>query len=377
LYPVKIMAGNFMQMRVLQLIQKPQLRGAEIFACQLSKEFADRGIHVDVVYLFEHENFALEFDLNFIPLHADQKSRLWDLRAYKRLNQIVRKGEYDIVQANAADTLKYAVTSKLLFGWKAKIIFRNASLMGRLMHSIFQKLYNRWLLGQCEQIISVSENCRQDLIRFFPKAKQVSVTIPIGTYLFDDAKVRGHPRPDQGPVFLHVGSFVWEKNHEFLISIFHRYFQLHNMGYLWLVGDGKLRAPIEAKVKELKLDDRVIFWGSRKDVVSFLKSADLFIMPSVVEGMPGVILEALSCGLPVLASNAGGIPEIIKHAVNGYCLRALTEEDYVNCMDILTTNTTLRAQFIKAGKTLIRDSYNMPLIADQFLNSYKNIIAGK
>lgn len=371
------MAANFMQMRVLQLIQKPQLRGAEIFACQLSKEFADRGTHVDIVYLFEHDNFALEFDLNFISLHASHSSRLWDLKAYRRLNKIIREGQYDIVQANASDTLKYAVTSKLLFGWKAQIIFRNASLMGRLMHSTFQKLYNRWLLSNCRQIISVSENCRQDLIQFFPKAKQVSVTIPSGSYLFDDANVKAHARPAEGPVFLHVGSFVWEKNHEFLVTIFHRYFKMHGMGYLWLVGDGKLKASIEAKVKQLNLEERVIFFGSRKDVASFLKSADLFIMPSVVEGMPGVILEALSCGLPVLASNAGGIPEIIEHEVNGYCIQALIEEDYVICMNTLTTNTDLRARLIKAGKKLIQDSYNMPLIADRFLSCYKNIIAEK
>ena len=87
-------------MRVLQLIQKPQLRGAEIFACQLSKEFADQGTHVDVVYLFENGNFALQFDLNFIPLHASQRSRLWDLKAYKRLSKIIQEGGYDIVQAN-------------------------------------------------------------------------------------------------------------------------------------------------------------------------------------------------------------------------------------------------------------------------------------
>ena len=100
-------------------------------------------------------------------------------------------------------------------------------------------------------------------------------------------------------------------------------------------------------------------------------------MPSVVEGIPGVILEALSCGLPVLASNAGGIPEIIQHEVNGYCLPALVEEDYVRCMSTLTTNTALRSQFAKAGRELVRNSFNMPLIADRFLHFYKNIIAEK
>src|SRR5687768_16402044 len=186
-------------MRVLQLIQKPQLRGAEIFSCQLAQELTNRGTHVDVVYLFDHDHFALEFDLNFIPLQANRKGRLWDIKAYKRLHQIIRTGRYDVVQANAADTLKYAVTSKLLFGWKASIIFRNASLMGRLMHSTFQKWYNRWLLSHCDLIISVSENCRQDLVRFFPKAQQLAVTIPSGTYPVDEATIAGQDRPEQGP----------------------------------------------------------------------------------------------------------------------------------------------------------------------------------
>lgn len=360
-------------MKILQLIQKPQLRGAEIFACQLSQEFIRRGTHVDVVYLFEHEPFALQFELSFIPLMANKNRRLWDWNAYKRLNKIIQNGHYDIVQANAADTLKYAVVSKLLFGWRAKIVFRNASLIGRLMHSSFQKLYNRFLLGRCDSIASVSENCRQDLIRFFPQAKKKSVTIPIGAYIEGISEVQAYPKPEKGPVFLHIGSFVWEKNHEFLITVFQKYLQRHGIGYLWLVGDGKLKESVEAKVVQFGLQNNVVFWGARQDAASFLKAADVLVFPSVVEGVPGVILESLANGTPVLASNAGGIPEILKHGVNGYCLSSFNEEDYIDSMYTLSTNEGLRSRLAVAGKETIKTLYDMRIIADRFQEFYSGI----
>lgn len=361
-------------MKILQIIQKPQRRGAEIFACQLALEFVKKNLQTDVVYLFSKANSDLTYDLNFIPLDANPARRFWDFKAYLRLHRIISQGKYDVVQANAADTLKYAVMSKLLFGWKARLIFRNASLMGRLIHSAIQRKYNQWLLSRCDLIISVSENCRQDLIQFYSQAKEVSVTVPSGTYLFEDVETKIHVDPEQRPVFINVGSFVWEKNHEFVLKIFQRYIERYTTGSLWLVGDGRLLEPIREKVKQMELDKRVVFWGSRRDVISFLKSADVMIMPSVVEGMPGVILEALACELPVVASNAGGIPEVVQDNVSGFCLSELREENYVKCMNDLTTDSSLRRRFTKAGKQAIRDTFNMTSIAEQFFKHYSTVI---
>ncbi len=362
-------------MKVLQLIQKPQLRGAEIFACQLSQELIQRGIEVDIVYLFNHDPFALKFKLNFVPLSANVNRRLWDWNAYKRLNGIINKGKYDIVQANAADTLKYAILSRLLFGWKARIVFRNASLMGRLMYSPLQKIYNRFLLRHCDSVVSVSENCRKDLIKFFPEANKKSLTIPIGAYLTDTSESAVHPRNGEGPIFLHIGSFVWEKNHQFLITIFSKYLERYGRGVLWLVGDGKLKESVEAEVAQLGLQNNVMFWGARQDTISFLKSADLLVFPSVVEGVPGVILESLASGTPVLASDAGGIPEILVHGVNGHCLSSFSEDNYVESMHTLTTDQALRFRLVAAGKETIMASFDMKKIASRFNDYYQSISA--
>src|SRR6266404_1396225 len=83
------------------------------------------------------------------------------------------------------------------------------------------------------------------------------------------------------------------------------------------VGDGPLRSRLESQVQELQLQDHVFFLGRRKDVPQILSRSDLFVFPSLAEGLPNAILEAGASGLPIIATPVGGIPEIIIHNVTG------------------------------------------------------------
>ena len=100
-------------MKILQIIQKKQLRGAEVFASQLSQHLEARGHEVMMVALADGVA-SLPFDGGIRVLGASLGKRFWDLKAWRSLARMVRKFAPDIVQCNAADTLKYAVFSKLL-----------------------------------------------------------------------------------------------------------------------------------------------------------------------------------------------------------------------------------------------------------------------
>ena len=94
-------------MKVLFIIQRSQLRGAENFACQLATELTSKGIAVDIVYLFRGNGLADCYPhVNLISLGANEHKRFWDFSAYKKLNDLIRKQGYDVIQANAGDTLK-------------------------------------------------------------------------------------------------------------------------------------------------------------------------------------------------------------------------------------------------------------------------------
>ena len=105
-------------------------------------------------------------------------------------------------------------------------------------------------------------------------------------------------------VFCHVGRFINAKNHEFLIEIVNEMIQKNNKVKLILVGDGDLREYIESKVKKLKIEKNVYFTGIRKDIPNILNNSDLFILPSIYEGLGLVLLEAQASKIPCLVSQA-------------------------------------------------------------------------
>ncbi|BBH19564.1 putative glycosyltransferase EpsF [Paenibacillus baekrokdamisoli] len=109
------------------------------------------------------------------------------------------------------------------------------------------------------------------------------------------------------PLFVHIGRFVQQKNHSFLIDRFAEYVEANPRAKLLLVGDGPQRPEIEAKVQRLGLSQRIEFLGLRKDIPELLGAADGFILPSLFEGLGIVLIEAQAAGIPCLVSE--GVPE--------------------------------------------------------------------
>lgn len=109
--------------------------------------------------------------------------------------------------------------------------------------------------------------------------------------------------PKNIPVIGHIGRFQPMKNHKFLIEFFYEFNKIHNESVLVMVGDGPLRAEIEKYVRQLDMQNNVRFLGLRKDVPNILKRIDLFVFPSIFEGLGGSVVEAQATGIPCLVSD--------------------------------------------------------------------------
>jgi glycosyltransferase involved in cell wall biosynthesis len=359
--------------KVLQLIQQSQLRGAEIFACQLSLELASLGITSHVACLFEAESGLTERfpQIKFISVHGSRSRRLADIKGLINLHRTIVDGGYDLVQANAGDTLKYAALSRSLFGWKARLVFRNANKLSDFIRGPLHASFNRWLIGRCDHIISVSEYCRQDLVKFQPSVERRSTTVPIGTYITSVPRKDSHAGE---PVFVNIGSFVPEKNHQFLIRLFATFVQKHGRGILKLVGDGKLRQELEVQCSRLGMLERVQFLGYQCDPWEQLHDATAMIVPSTIEGLPAVILEAMAARVPVIASAVGGIPEVIVNHETGFCIEDYEEHRYVAAMESMVGDEALRQTITTNAYHRIAENYLMPLIAGRFGSVYEKLV---
>ncbi|GAB7080031.1 hypothetical protein JCM14635_17040 [Megalodesulfovibrio paquesii] len=124
-----------------------------------------------------------------------------------------------------------------------------------------------------------------------------------------------------GPVILHLARLVEDKDHPTSLRAFARLLQVVPTATLRLVGDGPRRAGLEALAGELlpgELRRRVLFEGERQDVETVLREADVLVLSSIREAMPNVILEAMATGLPVVATDVGGVGEMVVEGETGF-----------------------------------------------------------
>ncbi|MFN4006507.1 MAG: glycosyltransferase family 4 protein [Chitinophagaceae bacterium] len=364
-------------MKILQIIQRPQLRGAEIFACQLSIQLRHLGHSVDVLFLFGSKSESLPYALPYFHLEANEHRRWIDVTSYRKLANFIREGDYDIVQANAGDTLKYASLAKKLFGYHAKLIFRNANKISDFIKSTLQKQLNRWLMKSADGVASVSELCKKDFIQCYTWSNKLVFTLPIGIDTnplqvyssFEQAKISV---PKDAKVLLHVASFVPEKNHQGLLRIYSKVLNRFPNTHLLLVGTGKLETTIKTTVETASYQSQVHFLGRRDDVLQLMQLADAFVLPSLIEGLPGVILEAMYCKTPVIAYNVGGISEIVNEATGDL----IAKNDEAAFVDALVAVANHRPEDkIEAAYQLVTTQYNNKSIATQFATMYQQLVA--
>lgn len=198
----------------------------------------------------------------------------------------------------------------IVMAWMFRIPIRivhahNSSCQGRSVE--IQHKLNRDM-AYC--MSNVHYACSSAAAKWFFKDKDAEIVkngIDLDKFKYD-TQLRQSKRHELGieddcVVIGHVGRFVPEKNHALLIDIFKQYVALVPTARLMLVGNGPLLNEMQSKVKELGLEDSVLFLKERSDVNELMQAMDVFVMPSVFEGAPYVLIEAQAAGLPCLISN--------------------------------------------------------------------------
>ncbi|MCS6819074.1 MAG: glycosyltransferase [Chitinophagales bacterium] len=354
-------------MRIIQLIQRPQLRGAEHFACQLGNQLQTQGHEVFLVSIFSGDT-QLPFNGLHISLNRKFTFRLFDIRGWYRLAKIIKCYKPDVVQANTADTLKYAVFSRLFFGWQGLLIYRNASMVSSYIKSPVVRLFNDFLFSRVDHIISVCQATCADFIRLFPNTRSKVTVLPVGLEIGKQQAVE----TIRGDRLLHIGGFTFEKNHSRLLHIFQRIQQHHPQLELWLAGDGPLKNAIYHEVAAMELDG-VKFLGTRHDVVELMLTSKALLLPSMIEGLPAVILEAMYCRLPVVAYDVGGIGEVVKNNETGWLVEKGDEDAFVHAVLGVLNGDSVEKIIDNAHKMIV-SKYDNLIIAKKFEHLYNNLI---
>jgi L-malate glycosyltransferase len=231
--------------------------------------------------------------------------------------------------------------------------------------------WNDFLYSKTAHIISVSEFTKNDFLKTFPSFSQRISVIPIG---INPNNFRGDEiRNEYPPVLLHVGGFTFEKNHIGLMRIMQSIITSRPDIVLWLVGDGPLRTKVENFVNANGLEKNVEFFGYQAHPQPFFQRASLFLLPSIIEGLPGVILESFYFRLPVIAYNAGAIGELVKSGVTGFLVEKGDEKSFASTV-IAALDDPLRFTYADNAFRIVVKDYTLSAVAERFEHAYQKLL---
>lgn len=176
----------------------------------------------------------------------------------------------------------------------------------------------RWYLDRASRLVVNSEGFREKAMRYYPHLDFTVIPNGVDLTMFE-----AHPgdRPvNNPPRLLFVSRLVERKGLHFLLRALASLKQQGLTFVLDVVGDGPQRGQLETLVSQLGLTNQVQFYGAmqRMELPPIYRSADVFVLPSLSEGMPNVVLEAMSCGLPIIGTRVPGTEELVLEGVNGW-----------------------------------------------------------
>jgi glycosyltransferase involved in cell wall biosynthesis len=145
--------------------------------------------------------------------------------------------------------------------------------------------------------------------------------------------------------------------------------------HLVILGEGELRPALERQVKELGIEKRVRMPGFREDVLQLVKSADLFVMSSVTEGLGSAVLDAMAMGLAVVGTRAGGIPEAVVHGETGLLVPPGEPGPLAAAIARLLDDAPLRKQYGAAGAERVAAHFGVDKLVDGTIGVYARTVA--
>ena len=144
----------------------------------------------------------------------------------------------------------------------------------------------------------------------------------------------------------------------------------HPNFYCLIVGEGNARTDLEKLVRDLGLDGRVIFSGAVDDVAPYLALMDIFVLPSLMEGLGLSILEAFAAGKPVIASCVGGIVDVVKNGTTGILVQPRSPQQVAQAIETLFENSVLAQSLAAEASRVVRDRFSLTSMASQIQSVY-------
>jgi glycosyltransferase involved in cell wall biosynthesis len=295
--------------RIVQLVESLELGGLERMALDLARALKAEGHQVSIWCLFHRGFLAAEAEASGIRVDAFGKPPGFSGRTLLKLALRLRRERPDILQTHNLGTHVYGAPAAALAGVGATVSTRHGFISSE--GKPYRENRFRATLPFTDAVVAVSGHTLAGLHAAGSAPAGKSLVIYNGIRVKPFADRPAHPGAARPRLrFGTVGRLVPAKGHAVLIEAFAQIAREFPDAQVLVAGDGPLRPDLEQQIERLGLGDRVSLAGAQTDVPAFLSTLDVFVFPSLNEGLPLAVLEALASGLPVVATRVGGVPEV-------------------------------------------------------------------
>ncbi len=368
---------------ILFLGSQMTVAGAQHILLTQARWFHERGYQVVVAFFYDldglHKKWQEETPFKVINLdawkkHGGFKNGFRLFLGLTRLYKLLRAGKFSIVETFT----HHANILGLPLAWLAGVPGRIASHHGTVddfpgwLEHIHRMIIN---YGVATHMVAVSEQVRQQAIkqeRIHPDCITVitnGINIPSETGISQE--VRDSCRQSinvkqEEFLFLTVGRLRKQKGHIYLLNALPEVLDSFPNTVFAFAGEGNLHEELVTRAKELNMMDAVRFLGIRSDIPALLQVADGFVLPSLWEGLPVALLEAMAAGLPVVGTRVEGVEDVITDSYNGLLVPPADSKALSEAIIRLLSNRELRSRLGNAGEILVKENYTIDKMCEQY-----------
>lgn len=360
-----------MSYRVLHIDTERGWRGGERQALWLARELANRG-DGSIVAARAGEPLAIRSVEQGLEVVECNPSSEIDVAAAIRLRRAIRKHEINIVHAHTAHAVAMGAFATL--GTSVPLIIAR-----RVDFALKKNAGTRWKYGRGGAIIAVSNAVARIVEQSGIPRERIHV-VPDGVDTHRAVVPAARETlgaigvPTGAPVAVQVSQLVGHKDPVNFVRAVRRLIERVPNAHAVLVGDGSLRGDVEREVQSLGLQNVLHVAGYRTDADALLAAANVATLSSREEGMGSVLLDALALGVPIAATKAGGIPEVVVHGESGLLANVGDPNTLGDNMARLLTDPALAERLKRNGAERAKD-FSVERMTDRTISVYESVLS--
>jgi len=359
--------------------QTPPIGGIQNFLINLVNRIDQTKFRTTVINFIHSEPLVQSISQEVCPVLSLNKKPGFDWGLIRSLSDLLKGKKPDVIQTHNWGTLVEGFLAGSMGGITRFVHAERGTLNRNWKNIMVQQL----LWRRMDKVLCVSEAHKHEIIEtiHFPSSRIHSIVNGVDVDKFQpNSTMRASFRKEMGLTDEHicigsVGYLRPIKNHILLMKagkeICHQY---HNVR-ICLIGEGPEKEKLMLAAQENGIQAQVIFCGARHDIPLVLNGMDVFVLPSLNEGLPNAVLEAMATKIPVIASHVGGVPEVVQNEENGLLFTSNDPTSLTRKLEDLISYPEKRKMLAQNGRDRVVSQFSLDSMVKAYEDLYQSLVA--